>query len=991
MNEVLPIAAEGVALPLLKDADHQALVVEYNATAAPYPSDRTIIDLFRDQATRSPDAEAIRFGDATLTYQQLNERSNQMATHLTSTGVGPGRIAVVFMEHSIEVVVAILGVLKSGAAYVPVDAATPKGRLATILKDIANGTDGRAPVAITQARLQSVISPNLADIFVLDADFGSILNQPDSAGPSAATPDGAAYIIFTSGSTGTPKGVVIEHRNLVNYIGWAARVYSSGERLGWPLFSSLAFDLTVTTLFTPLITGGRIVVYLGDPGVQSMVVLKVIDDNAVDIMKLTPAHLAMIRDRNLETTRLRKFIVGGEDFKTELARDITKAIPHPIEVYNEYGPTEATVGCMIHRFDIDRDQSASVPIGVPAANAGIYVLNKAHQPTAPGIIGEMFIAGDGLARGYFNRPDLTDERFLTAIDPRDGFSKLRLYKTGDLARWNSERRLDFLGRADHQVKVGGARVELGEIEARLLQHPHVQECAVAAIATSVAKPAVQVRYCERCGVASGLPGTTFNAAGVCNLCRAFDTYVDKAQTYFKTSDDLQVLIAEMQANRRGPYDCIVLLSGGKDSSFMLCKLVAMGVKPLTFTLDNGFISEGAKANIRRLVNSLGVDHHWGSTPHMNEIFVDSLKRFANVCNGCFKTIYTLATNVARERGIGYIVTGLSRGQFFETRLTEEVFKRDDYDPARLDALIAEARKEYHRREDAVSRYLDVDAFRNDSVFEEVKFIDFYRYWSVPLEDMLDFLKTQAGWDRPADTGRSTNCLINDVGIYVHKKQRGHHNYALPYSWDVRLGQKTRDEAIDELNDELDLPRIKEIMAQIGYVEPPAAEDGIARLVAYYVSSKPLTVADLRTHLAEELLESMIPTQYIRLERMPLTSNGKIDRSALPEPTAENIQPAQEFAAPSTETEKTLAALWCDLLKVESIGRDDNFFGLGGHSLLVMRAVSRMRGSFGVDVQLRNLFERPTVAGLAEVIDGMLWVADSRAPSVSEGPREEIEL
>ncbi|WP_245262218.1 non-ribosomal peptide synthetase [Mesorhizobium sp. WSM3626] len=673
MNEVLPIAAKDVALPLQKDAHHQALVVEYNSTAAPYPSDRTIVDLFRDQSMRSPDAEAIRFGDATLTYQQLNERSNQMAAHLSSIGVGPAQVAVVFMEHSIEVVVAILGVLKAGAAYVPVDPATPRGRLATILKDIANGTDGRAPVAITQARLQSGISPDLADIFVLDADFGSILNQPDLARASAATPEGAAYIIFTSGSTGTPKGVVVEHRNLVNYIWWAAHVYGSREGVAWPLFSSLAFDLTVTTLFTPLITGGRIVVYVGDPGVESMVVLKVVDDNAVDIMKLTPAHLAMIRNCNLETTRLSKFIVGGEDFKTELARAITKAISHPVEVYNEYGPTEATVGCMIHRFDIDRDQSASVPIGVPAANAGIYVLDQAHKPTAPGIIGEIFIGGDGLARGYFNRPELTDERFLTAIDPRDGFSKLRLYKTGDLARWNSEGRLEFLGRVDHQVKVGGARIELGEIEARLLKHPHVQECAVAAIANSMKKPAAPT------------------------------------------------------------------------------------------------------------------------------------------------------------------------------------------------------------------------------------------------------------------------------------------------------------------------------IGEIGDAEQSKPEDGISRLVAYYVLSKPLTVADLRAHLAEELLESMIPTHYVCLERMPLTSNGKIDRSSLPEPTAEHLQSAQEFAAPSTETEKTLAALWSDLLKVESIGRHDNFFGLGGESLLVMRAVSRMRKVFGVDVQLRNLFERPTLAELAEVIDGMRWTAHSEATSVSEGPREELEL
>jgi amino acid adenylation domain-containing protein len=991
MNEHLTFATKKIALPLLDNRDHQALVVEYNATSAVYPSDRTVVDLFQAQVGRTPDAEAIRFGDEWLTYRQLNERSNQMAAYLSSIGIGPGRTVVLFMEHSIGVLVAIIGILKTGAAYVPLDTTTPPGRLSTILKEIGQGDDGAVPVAITQTRLKQVISPELAQVILLDDDFRWISSLPQVDRPSAARPDDVAYIIFTSGSTGVPKGVMIEHRSLTNYIWWAARTYSAGECLAWPLFSSLAFDLTVTTLFTPLISGGRIVVYLGDPGAQSMVVFKVIDDNSVDIVKLTPAHLAMIRDRDLRGTKIRKFIVGGEDFKTELARDITRAISHPVEIYNEYGPTEATVGCMIHRFDIELDQSPSVPIGVPAANAGIYVLDEAYQPTSVGAIGEMFIAGHGLARGYFNRPELTAERFITTVDPRDGASELRLYKTGDLARWNSERCLDFLGRADHQVKVGGARVELGEIEARLLKHPLIQECAVVAVPASASKPSTQVRYCERCGLASDMPGTDYDSEGVCNLCRAFDSYVDKAQTYFKTPEDLQILIQEMQANRKGQYDCIVLLSGGKDSSFMLCKLVAMGVKPLTFTLDNGFISEEAKANIRRLVSGLGVDHHWGSTPHMNEIFVDSLKRFANVCNGCFKTIYTLATNFARTNQIGYIVTGLSRGQFFETRLTEEVFKRDDYDPSRLDALVTEARVEYHRREDAVSRYLDVDVFRSDSIFEEVKFIDFYRYWSVPLEDMLEFLKTQAGWNRPADTGRSTNCLINDVGIYIHRKQRGYHNYALPYSWDVRLGQKTRDEAIDELNDELDVPRIKEIMAQIGYIEPIAAEDGVARLVAYYVSSQPVTVADLRSHLAEELPESMMPTHFVALDRMPLTTNGKIDRAALPEPTAENIQFGQEFVAPSTSTEKVLAALWCDLLKVESIGRNDNFFNLGGHSLLVMRAVSRLRETFGVDVQLRNLFERPTVVGLAEVIDGMLWMAASRVPPTIDGPREEIEI
>src|SRR5690606_17445751 len=270
-------------------------------------------------------------------------------------------------------------------------------------------------------------------------------------------------------------------------------------------------------------------------------------------------------------------------------------------------------------------------------------------------------------------------------------------------------------------------------------------------------------------------------------------------------------------------------------TFMLYQLCDMGLKPLAFTLDNGFISDEAKANIRRVVHALGVDHVFGTTPHMNEIFVDSLKRFANVCNGSFKTNYTLSTTLALEKGIRNIVTGLSRGQFFETRLTAEVFQRDSFDVAKLDALILEARKAYHQREDAVSAHLAVDVLRGEGVFEEVQFVDFYRYWSVPLEQMYAYLHSK-GWVKPKDTGRSTNCRINDLGIYIHKKQRGFHNYALPYSWDVRLDQKKREEAMHELDDDIDEAKVREMMAQIGYQEPEE-RTGINRLVAYYVADR----------------------------------------------------------------------------------------------------------------------------------------------------------
>jgi acyl carrier protein len=382
----------------------------------------------------------------------------------------------------------------------------------------------------------------------------------------------------------------------------------------------------------------------------------------------------------------------------------------------------------------------------------------------------------------------------------------------------------------------------------------------------------------------------------------------------------------------------------------------------------------------------------GGTPHMNEIFVDSLKRFANVCNGCFKTIYTLATNLAHEKGIRYIVTGLSRGQFFETRLTEELFQHKDFDVAKLDALVLEARKAYHRRKDAVSCHLEVDVFRGDHVFRDIRFVDFYRYWSVPLAELHAFLQQHTPWVRPPDTGRSTNCLINDVGIYIHKKQRGFHNYSLPYSWDVRLGQKTRTEAMGELDDEIDESRVQQIMAQIGYTEPAQAnETSINRLAAYYVSEKALTVAELRAHLAKWLPDFMLPTYFVRLDSLSLTPNGKIDRKALPALCYENIQPAHDFVGPRTETEKALAAIWSELLYVENIGINDDFFDLGGQSLVAIKAVSRIRDVFEVDLPLRNLFERPTIAGLAEVIDGLSWLAKAKAPIDQAGDREEIAL
>src|SRR2546425_498743 len=333
-----------LAMNVLTEREHRSLVIEYNDSASPYPADKAIVDLFEAQVARTPNDEAIRFSDQSLTYRELNDRANQMAAHLGTLGVGPDHLVGLYMEHSIEVVCTILGVLKAGAAYVPIDPASPDERVAFMLRDMAAGRVGTLPVLVTQSRFVGSLPSGAAQVATLDADFAAIRRYPVANPQRPIAPDSLAYVIYTSGSTGKPKGVMIEHRSLVNYIWWASEKYSQGERLAWPLFSSLAFDLTVTSIFAPLITGGRIVVYREDPSLPGMVILKVIDDQAVDIVKLTPAHVAMIKDSNLRDSRIRKFIVGGEDFKTSLARDLTRNLSHPIEIYNEYGPTEGTVG-----------------------------------------------------------------------------------------------------------------------------------------------------------------------------------------------------------------------------------------------------------------------------------------------------------------------------------------------------------------------------------------------------------------------------------------------------------------------------------------------------------------------------------------------------------------------------------------------------------------------------------------------------------------------
>jgi amino acid adenylation domain-containing protein/non-ribosomal peptide synthase protein (TIGR01720 family) len=941
----------------LTSLEKQKLISDYNQTDQAISDEKNVVHLFEEQVRLAPDAVALRFKDQTVTYSQLNRKVNQLAHYLKKHGVGPEQVVALCLDRSPEVIIAILATLKAGGSYLPLDATLPPARLELMLDET------KAPVILTSQHLVKKLPTSEAVVVRLDTDWPAI--EPESSDNllSVIEPDHMAYIIYTSGSTGKPKGAILRHGNLLNYIVWARDYYLRGEKLDFPLFSSLSFDLTITSIYVPLVSGGSIVIY-GESEMPNMEVLDVIKDNLVDIIKLTPAHLVLLQSANLKANRLRKMIVGGEDFKRSLAQSITDLFDGKIEIYNEYGPTEATVGCMIHRFDPDNDTRASVPIGKPIANAQIYILDQHLRPVPPGVNGEMCIGGAGVARGYLERPELTQARFV-----RNPFKPgSTLYRTGDLARWTPDGQMLFLGRADHQVKIKGYRIELGEIESNLQEHPDIETAVVSVFQPEISAIEKVNHRCVKCGLPDNYPGATFDAAGVCNTCRDFDELKDRFRSYFKTPFDLQRILDHARQTKTGKYDCMVLYSGGKDSTYMLYQLVReMGMQPLVFFLDNGYISEEAKGNIRRVTDSLGVDLVFGQTPHMKAVFADSLKRHSNVCDGCFKVIYTLSINLARKQGIKYIFTGLSRGQLFETRLSD-MFQARIFGVEEIDQTVLAARKAYHRLGDAVTQLLDVKVFEDDKIFDEVQLVDFYRYTDVALSEMYRYLDENAPWVRPSDTGRSTNCLINEAGIYIHKKERGYHSYALPYSWDVRMGHKTRAETIHELSDDLDEGRVRRMLAEVGYDEnEKLAQRTEKRLVAYYVSRQALSTSALRQYLLKRLPDYMIPVDFIRLEKMPLTVNGKIDRAALPDPDKSRPALESDHTAPTTERERQLANIWSQVFRVPEVGIYDNFFELGGDSIISIQIVTKAKQA-GLHLTPRDIFEQQTIAQLAVVVE-----------------------
>lgn len=450
--------------PLLTPAEREQLA-QWNNTRRDYPADTCLHELIERQAARTPDAVAAMFEQESIHYRELNARANQLAHYLRKLGVGPETLVGISMERSIDMVIALLAIMKAGGAYVPIDPAYPKERTAFMIED-----SGLRFLIIGQSQDFDPVNFG-GELICLNRDWRTIAQESVANPAVLVKPENLVYLIYTSGSTGRPKGVQIPHRALVNLLASVQQFPGLTQRDSLLAVTTISFDIAALELYLPLIVGARCVLASREAAADGLQLWRLMEAHEITAIQATPSTFRLLLESGWPGSSDLKILCGGEAWSAELAAEL---IRHSSSVWNMYGPTETTVWSAVHPV---RSGEGPVLIGRPIANTEMYLLDANLQPAPVGVVGELYIGGDGLARGYYKRPDLDAEKFIAG--PFDFEVRGRLYRTGDLARYHADGNIECLGRVDNQVKVRGFRIELGEIESVLREHPVVFDaCAV---------------------------------------------------------------------------------------------------------------------------------------------------------------------------------------------------------------------------------------------------------------------------------------------------------------------------------------------------------------------------------------------------------------------------------------------------------------------------------------------------------------------------------
>lgn len=858
-------------------------------------------ELIAAQAARTPDATAVVFENDCMTYRELDARANQLASQLRSMGVQPDDIVALSLERSTAMIVALLGILKSGAAYLPIDPAFPPERTAFMLEDSG------ACVVVTESGPRGI---------------------GEHRGAGGATSDrNLAYVIYTSGSTGRPKGVCIEHRNIVNYVNAIVDALELESGMSYATVSTIAADLGNTVIFPSLATGGCLHVISKERAENGSLLAEYFRRNAIDVLKIVPSHLAALRTGNPDLMPKRRLILGGEASRVEWIRSLRAAAPE-CRIYNHYGPTETAVGVLTCRVE----DGPVIPIGRPLAGVNAYILDESLALVPAGTIGELYVGGAAVARGYLHRDDLTAQRFIH----RNGE---RLYRTGDLARQLTDGSFEFCGRADDQVKIAGNRVEPGEVAAAIREHAAVRDAVV--VSTDASDGSKQL-------VAYVVPKQNEQPLWNGRNTHVLPDGTAVAHLNKNETDYIYNEIFALQAYLRhgitiNDGDTIVDAGANIGLFTVFANRIARDLRTISFE-PNPAAYACLKANAEA----------WGSSVTCLPFGVSSEEKTAELT--FFEGLSLLSGFYADTATEREVVRNYVANQA-DADVADEV---GDVIDAHLRATSVEAKL---RPLSAVLAEQNIERVDLLKVNVEKSEVDVLR--GIRDEDWSKIRQLVIEVDEERNLAPILEILDRNGFESLVEQDELLQRTDLCYVYAIRPSQRGR------------LIREQDATAHVRQIPP--AERAI------------LTPAVLRRHLKSSLPPYMIPAAFVLIDRVPLNANGKIDRQALPQVVHEQTAAPAIAAAPRTETERRLAAIWSDLLNIPQIVPSDDFFDLGGQSLVAIKAVSRIRDAFHVDLALRSIFEHTTLAALAEAIDGLMWVGKGGEMTGSTVAREEVTI
>jgi amino acid adenylation domain-containing protein/thioester reductase-like protein len=959
--------AEIDRLPLMHDAERRTLLVEWNATAAPFASDTCAHLMFEEQARRRPDAVAVVAPAAALTYAELNARANRLAHHLQRRGVGPESLVGICVERSIEMIVAVLAVHKAGGAYVPLDPSYPADRLAFMI------ADAQLSLILTHAAA-SAARPALGDgpaLIALDADWPVIAAESAENPTPTATPENLAYLIYTSGSTGRPKGVQLEHRGLVNLVEGQIRAFDLSETSRLLQFASFSFDASVSEIFTTLVAGGELHLAPRETLIAPPELLDLLRSRAITAVTLPPSLLAILPEGGLPA--LRTVVSAGESCSWEIARRWSAGR----RFINAYGPTEATVGPTWHLVEDCDIPSQTVPIGRPLPNVQVYILDRNREPTPIGVPGEVYIGGVGLARGYLNRPELVAERFVANPHANLPGASPRLYRTGDLARFLTDGAIEFLGRIDHQVKLRGFRIELEEVEAVLRSHPAVQD-AVALVREDLPGNQQLVGYV-----------TTRQAQPIELWPSVAEYYVyDSLLYHAMTSDERRNEAYRVALRRAAPGKLVLDIGTGGDA--ILARLAVEAGARHVYAIE---LLEASYRQAQATIRSLGLEekitliHGDARTVELPELVDICVSEIVGAIGGSegARQIINDAWRFLKPGGL--MIPERSTTSIAAVALDEALLESPAFTPVSghyVEQIFAQRGYPFDLR--LCLRGVGYDHLRStvgvleDLDFTRVEQPEYLRRDTITvtkagrIDGFLAWLNLYPAMDAPIDILAHEHCWLPiffpvfSPGIEAQAGDRFELQIeGLLCDNQLNLDYRVRGVFVRQSGEAIPFEHYsahyRPAFRQTPFYQRLFAGDRLP--ICSEPAARTLDLDDLRSFLQRRLPAFMVPSAVLALDALPLTPNGKVDRRALPAPLSREA--ATTYVAPRTPEEALLAEIWAGVLGCARVGIEDDFFALGGHSLLAARAITQITTALDRQVSLRTLFEAPTVAAFARAI------------------------